>query len=170
MANIRYGGRSPAGPLLSSSTTIREDSGTVASGNYRYSSPAPYPACFDNCARALQYLRAHAKSSTSIQRPWRRRALRPEPASRESTRISAAGVVDAQSSYDPHVIAKLLGSETANVGALRQLFAVPKSVADLTQAESAFPLFTHSTPEGRRRSGVSLLHDGVAAAAAGESK
>ena len=154
---------------------------SVATGNHRYSSQAPYPACFDDCApslaispcarqelhidpKAVAATGASAGAGISLWLGFHDDLADPksgDPVQRESTRISAAGVVDAQSSYDPRVIAKLLGSETANVGALRQLFAVPKSVADLTQAESAFPLFTHSTPQGRRRSSVSLLHDGV---------
>ena len=145
---------------------------SVATANYRYSTQAPYPACFDDCARALQYLRAHAKefhidpkavastgasagAGISLWLGFHDDMADPkssDPVKRESTRISAAGVVDAQSSYDPRAIAKIINVETANVGALRTLFAVPKGI-DLTEAKSAFQLYEDASPVHHLKAG-----------------
>ena len=122
---------------------------SVAAANYRLSDAAPYPAQMLDCARALQFLRANA-AKYNID-PKRVAATggsagagislwlafhddladtsSPDPVARQSTRIAAAVVYGAQSSYDPRFIRKLFNTNQIHE-ALIQLFGM-KSEADL---------------------------------------
>ncbi len=113
-----------------------------------------------DCARAIQYLRAHARewnidprrvaasggSSGAGTAVWI--AFHPDladphsddPVARESTRISAAAVIDAQTSYDPRMIARIIDENTARIQPIAQLFGVPKG-ADSLKAEDKFALY-----------------------------
>jgi acetyl esterase/lipase len=103
---------------------------TVAAANYRLSNVAPFPAQMHDCARALQYLRHYAKkynmdpkhvgatggSAGAGISMWLAfhddlaDKKSKDPIARESTRISAAVVYGAQSSYDPRFIQKLFNT------------------------------------------------------------
>jgi acetyl esterase len=100
----------------------------VATINYRYSTIAPYPAPMADGARALQYIRMRAKewninpkavactggsagAGISLWIGFRDDMAQPssdDPVLRQSTRISVVGVTNAQTSYDPRFVAKLI--------------------------------------------------------------
>jgi acetyl esterase/lipase len=107
------------------------DSGiTLAAANYRLSDAAPYPAQMRDSARALQFLRFHAERYNID--PARVGAFggsagagisqwlayhddladpgNPDPVLRQSTRLAAVAPFNAQSSYDPRFIGKLMNS------------------------------------------------------------
>lgn len=103
---------------------------TVAAANYRLSNVAPFPAQMHDCARALQLLRRHAQrynidpkrvgttggSAGAGISMWLAfhddlaDKKSKDPIARESSRISAAVVYGAQSSYDPRFIKKLFNT------------------------------------------------------------
>ena len=86
---------------------------TVAAVNYRYSTEAPYPAPFTDSARALQFLRLHAKeynldpaavaatgssagADISLWLGFHTDLADPtsdDPVKRQSTRVSAVGAI-----------------------------------------------------------------------------
>jgi hypothetical protein len=68
-----------------------------------------------------------------------------DPVKRESTRISAMGVGNAQTTYDPRTIAKLIGVETARVGPLRALFGL-KPGEDVLTSQAYFKLYEEASP------------------------
>ncbi len=106
---------------------------TVAAVNYRYVTQALFPAPFLDSARALQYLRLHAKeynvnpnavactgpsagADISFWIGFHKDQADPEsddPVKRQSTRISAVGAQACQTSLDPRVVAKLIGADDA---------------------------------------------------------
>jgi len=116
---------------------------SVAAANYRLSDSAPFPAQMHDSARALQFIRHHAK--TYNIKPERvgatggsagagismwlafhedlRDPQHPDPVARQSTRISAAVVYAAQSSYDPRFIKKLFNTDQVD-GALIPFFGM----------------------------------------------
>lgn len=136
---------------------------SVATINYRYSSQAPYPAPYMDCVRALQFLRAHATewnlnpklvaatggSAGAGMSLWI--GFHPEmadpasedPVKRRSTRLTVVGVTDAQVSYDPHFIAKLVGDATSRHPALTTLAGVKP---DERESERARKIFEESAP------------------------
>ena len=103
---------------------------SVAGANYRLTGTAPFPAQMHDCARALQFIRHHAaKYNIDPKRvgamggsagagisQWLAfhddlaDAKSTDPVARQSTRISAAVVNGAQSSYDPRFIMKLFNT------------------------------------------------------------
>ena len=133
---------------------------SVATANYRYASQAPYPAPMEDCARAVQFLRLHAKewnlnpkafaaqggSAGAVMSLWigfhddMADPQSDDPVKRQSTRLSVVGSVDGQTTLDPRVIAKLVDEKTGRTGALATLFGVGKD-EDLLKAEHAYPLF-----------------------------
>jgi len=140
---------------------------SVATANYRYSFQAHYPAQFDDSARALQFLRLHAKeynidpkrvtvqgaSAGGIISMWlgfRDDMADPhsdDPVKRQSTRLPVIGAVDGQCSMDPRLIAKVVDEESARIMwrlALWQLFGAGKN-EDPFKAERFFPLFEDSS-------------------------
>lgn len=104
---------------------------SVAAANYRLSSTAPFPAQMHDSARALQFIRHHASeyniksnrvgatggSAGAGISMWLAfhedlaDPAHPHPFGRQSTRVSAAVVYAAQSSYDPRFIKKLFNTE-----------------------------------------------------------
>lgn len=116
---------------------------SVAAVNYRLSDTAPFPAQMHDCARALQFIRHHA-AKYNID-PKRVGATggsagagismwlafhgdladtsSPDPVARQSTRLTAAVVYAAQSSYDPRFIKKLFNTNQTH-GALFPFFGM----------------------------------------------
>ena len=112
-------------------TKLREAGVSVAAANYRLSNVAPFPAQMLDSARALQFLRHHAKdynldpkrvgatggsagAGISQWLAFHDDLADPkadDPVLRESTRISCAVVYAAQSSYDPRFIQKLFDTD-----------------------------------------------------------
>jgi hypothetical protein len=137
----------------------------VATINYRYSTIAPFPAPFEDSARALQYIRMRARewnidptavaasggsagAGISLWLAFHADMAQPasdDPVKRQSTRLSVAGVLNGQTAYDPRFIAKLINDETARHPALRQLFAVPPG-EDVMTAAGKFALYEQASP------------------------
>jgi acetyl esterase/lipase len=103
---------------------------TVAAVNYRLSDAARYPAQMHDSARALQFLRLHAEryridpvrvgafggSAGAGISQWLAYhddladSASTDPLLRQSTRLAAVAPFNAQSSYDPRFIAKLMNT------------------------------------------------------------
>lgn len=99
----------------------------VAAINYRFTDTAPMPAAYLDCARALQFLRHHAKkwnldpalvastggsagAGTSLWIAFHDDLADPksdDPVARQSTRLTCVVVSGAQSSYDPRFAEKI---------------------------------------------------------------
>ena len=136
---------------------------SVATINYRYSWQAPYPAPYMDSVRALQFLRAHAKewnlnpqlvaatggsagAGISLWIGFHPDLADPtsdDPVKRQSTRLTAVGVTNAQISYDPQFIAKLTDEATSHHPALTTLVGVKPEERD---SEKARRLFEESAP------------------------
>jgi acetyl esterase len=137
---------------------------SVAAINYRYSTQAPYPAPMMDSARAVQYLRQHAHewnldprafgatgssagAGISLWLAFHDDLARPRssnPVERRSTRLAAVAVDNAQSTYDPRVIATLIDGVTARIDALRLLFNVPSG--DPLNATHAYRQYEDASP------------------------
>jgi acetyl esterase/lipase len=142
---------------------LRESGIAVAAANYRLTGTTPFPAQMHDSARALQFLRLHAKeysidparvgatggsAGAGISlwlafHPDLKDAANPDPVLRQSTRLSAAVVYAAQSSYDPRFIKKLMNSDQVE-GALLLLFGM-KTSADVDNPKF-HPLFEEASP------------------------
>jgi len=136
---------------------------SVASINYRLTDVAPYPAQMLDGARAVQYLRFRAKEFNLDPKRFAatggsagagislwlafhedladRRA--EDPVLRESTRITCALGMQAQSSYDPRWIKKNIGGRAHENRALQYLFGVkPEEV----EGDKAAKLYEDASP------------------------
>jgi acetyl esterase/lipase len=142
---------------------LRASGITVAAANYRLSDAAPYPAQMHDSARALQFLRLHAQrynidpkrvgafggsagAGISQWLAYHDDLADPknaDPVLRQSTRLSAVAPFNAQSSYDPRFIKKLMNTDQIHP-ALIMLFGM-KSPADDANPRF-FPLFEDSSP------------------------
>lgn len=138
----------------------RQAGWAVATINYRFSTQAPYPAPMADSARAVQFLRLHAMewninpkaiaatgssagSGISLWMGYHDDMAEPssgDPVMRQSTRLSAMGVMGAQTAYDPRFVAALVGEEIGRHPALATLFGVPRG-ADVFTATSFFKLY-----------------------------
>jgi acetyl esterase/lipase len=136
---------------------------SVAAVNYRLTNVALYPAQMLDGARALQFLRLHAKqykldgkrvgafgsSAGSGISQWLAYhddladKKNGDPVLRQSTRLTAVGPFNAQASYDPRFIGKLMNSDKIHP-ALITFFGM-SSPADVTNPKF-FPLFEDSSP------------------------
>jgi acetyl esterase/lipase len=67
-----------------------------------------------------------------------------DPVERQSTRLSAVAVNNAQSTYDPRTIATLIDGNTARIDALRLLFNVKDG--DPLDAKHAYRLYEDASP------------------------
>jgi len=136
---------------------------SVAAVNYRLTDVAPFPAQMHDCARALQFIRYHAaKYNVDPKRVgatggsagagismWLAfhddlaDAKSSDPVARQSTRISAAVVYGAQSSYDPRFIGELFDTDHVD-SALIPFFGMtgPEDVKD----PKFHPLFEEASP------------------------
>jgi acetyl esterase/lipase len=99
----------------------------VAALNYRLTNTAPMPAAYLDCARALQFLRHHARewnldptrvastggsagAGTSLWLAFHDDLADPksdDPVARQSTRLTCVAVSNGQSSYDPRFAEKI---------------------------------------------------------------
>lgn len=142
---------------------LRANGISVAAANYRLSNVAPYPAPMLDCARALQFLRlnsaqynidparvgAFGGSAGAGISQWiayhddLADAANADPVLRQSTRLSAVAPFNAQSSYDPRFIKKLMNTDQVHP-ALVAFFGM-SSPADAGDARF-FPLFEDSSP------------------------
>jgi acetyl esterase/lipase len=138
---------------------------SVAAINYRYSTQAVYPAPFMDSARAVQFLRLHAKeynlapkafgatggsagAGISLWMGFHDDLADPnngDPVLRQSTRLSAMAVTNAQTTYDPREIAKLIDPKTGRIGAIQVLFGV-KQGEDPLKATELFKLYEDGSP------------------------
>ncbi len=142
---------------------LRANGITVAAVNYRLSDVAIYPAQMLDCARALQFLRLNsgqynidptrvgafggsAGAGISQWLGYHDDLADPknaDPLLRQSTRLSAVAPFNAQASYDPRFIKKLMNTDQVHP-ALVYFFGM-KSAADATDPRF-FPLFEDSSP------------------------
>lgn len=151
---------------------------SVASLNYRYSTQAPYPAPMMDSARAVQYLRSRAAewnldpkafgatgssagAGISLWLAFHDDLAKPksgDPVERQSTRLSAVAVDNAQSTYDPRVINTLIDGVTARIDALRLLFDVKDG--DPLQAKQAYRAYEDASAVTHLNAGDApvLLH------------
>lgn len=138
---------------------------SVASINYRFSEHAIYPAAMLDGTRAVQFLRWHAAdygfdpqafgatggSAGAAMALWT--ALHDDladpnnrdPVLRQSSRLQAVVVQEAQTTLDPRVIAKLINEETARFPTLPAFFGVPPG-QDVLTASRFFKVYEESSP------------------------
>lgn len=136
---------------------------SVAAINYRFSQHAPYPAPMHDAARAVQTLRLHARewnldtsafgatgaSAGAGISLWlgfhddMADARSPDPIRRQSTRLSAIAVAAAQTTYDPRVIAKIVGEAAARHPALEPFYGL---YGEQLKTEKAYRLFADASP------------------------
>ena len=142
---------------------LRDSGISVAAANYRLSNVAPYPAQMLDCARALQFLRFHAgrynidsarvgafggSAGAGISQ-WLgyhddlADPSNSDPVLRQSTRLAAVAPFNAQSSYDPRFIQKLMNTNQIHP-ALVSLFGM-SSPSDVDNPKF-YPLFEDSSP------------------------
>jgi acetyl esterase len=137
---------------------------SVATANYRYVGPdnVRMPEPLYDAARAIQFLRLHAKeynvnpkavipsggSAGGVMGLWiafHDDLADPgsaDPVKRQSTRVCATGVVDAQSTLDPRVLVKVVDAKWASHPVIKALYGVP---ADAPDVAKAYPLFEASS-------------------------
>jgi hypothetical protein len=130
---------------------------SVVAITYRLSGTAIAPAQHHDCARAIQFVRHHAKdwkidprriaatggsagAGLSLWLGFHDDLADPDnddPVMRESTRLSCMSVYNGQTSYDPRFIRKLFpGTDTYKHSALAQLFDVDlDKLDDLPEAK-----------------------------------
>ena len=138
---------------------------SVATANYRYSTQAPYPGLMHDVARAVQYLRSRAAewnldpkavissgaSSGAVMALWLAfhddlaDPKSSDPVARQSTRVRAAGVVDAQATFDPREIAVVIDEKTAQIPPIAIFYGL-KPGTDLIKAESKFAMYDDASP------------------------
>jgi acetyl esterase/lipase len=143
-------------------TKLREAGVSVAAANYRLTNVAPFPAQMHDCARALQFIRLHARdynidpkrvgatggsagAGISQWLAFHDDLADPEaedPVLRESTRISCAVVYAAQTSYDPRFIQKLFDTDKVDA-ALIPFFGM-KDASDVANPKF-HPLFREAS-------------------------
>jgi acetyl esterase/lipase len=136
---------------------------SVAAVNYRLSGTATYPAAMQDSARALQFLRLHAarynidparigafggSAGAGISQWLAYHGDLADPANsdpvlRQSTRLRAVAPFNAQASYDPRFIRKLMNTSQVHP-ALIAFFGMT-SPADADNPRF-FPLFEDSSP------------------------
>lgn len=131
---------------------------SVASASYRLSQDAPYPAPMRDGARAIQYLRLHAREygidpdriGASGSSAGAGIALwvgfhddlaepgSPDPVARQSSRVACLGVDGAQTSYDPRFIKRVVGGRAHEHSALRSFFGLPDADLGTPKAHRIF--------------------------------
>ncbi|MBI3857375.1 MAG: alpha/beta hydrolase [Planctomycetes bacterium] len=136
----------------------REQGLSVAAINYRYSSQAPFPAPFQDAARAVQYLRSRAKDwnldpahfgatggsaggGISLWLAFHDDLADPrseDPVARRSSRLQAVVGIVAQCSYDPRWIREHIGGRAHEHAAIAKLYGLPPSEADSERAHALY--------------------------------
>ena len=119
---------------------------SFASINYRLSGEVPYPAQMHDSARAIQYIRRNARqwnidskrlaayggSAGSGISQWlafhddMANPKSKDPVERESTRLSCAIPFNAQDTYDPREIKKIVPGNAYDHAALKLLYGLPE--------------------------------------------
>lgn len=122
-----------------------ENGFAFAAANYRLTHHAPHPAQLHDAARAIQLLRSKAAEwnidpnriaayggsaggSISLWLALHDDMADPEsddPVARQSSRLSCAIGIGAQSTNDPRVIRKIIPGKAYNQSALKPLFGLP---------------------------------------------
>ena len=131
---------------------------SVAAINYRLTDTAPFPAAFLDSARAIQFLRLHAKewnidptrigatggsagACTSLWIGFHDDLADPksdDPVARQSSRLTCMAVQGAQTTLDPRVIKKLIGEPTAKHPALQPFFGLKEDELDTPKAHKLY--------------------------------
>jgi len=131
---------------------------SVAAINYRFVQQAPLPAAMLDAARAVQFLRANAVrwnldparfaatggsagGGTALWLGYHADLADPtsdDPVARQSTRLCCMGVVNTQSSYDPHFIRKHVLKFEDGPPPMLQFFGVSADQADTPEARKLF--------------------------------
>ncbi|MDX1970240.1 MAG: alpha/beta hydrolase [Planctomycetaceae bacterium] len=126
--------------------------------HYRLSPGVSFPTHYQDCARAIQNARYHAKewnldperigatgasagAGTSLWIGFHDDMADPkseDPVLRESTRLSCMAVFGAQSSYDPHVIREWVGEAAARHPALEGFYGIKWAEIDTPAAREKF--------------------------------
>jgi len=119
---------------------------SFASINYRLTGEVPYPAQMHDCARAIQFIRRNVKqwnidpkrlaayggsagSGISQWLAFHNDMANPkskDPVERESTRLSCAIPFNAQDTYDPREIKKIVPGNAYDHAALKLLYGLPE--------------------------------------------
>jgi len=119
---------------------------SFASINYRLTGEVPYPAQMHDCARAIQYIRRNANrwnidpkrlaayggSAGSGISQWlafhddMAKPKSKDPVEHESTRLSCALPFNAQDTYDPRQIKKIVPGNAYDHVALKPLYNLPE--------------------------------------------
>ncbi|MDZ4857441.1 MAG: alpha/beta hydrolase [Candidatus Hydrogenedentes bacterium] len=131
---------------------------SVCSANYRFSRQAPFPGPMEDGARAIQFLRAHARQ---LNLDPSRIALSgssagagialwlafnddlsdprsPDYVLRESTRVTCVGVFGAQCSYDPRWVREVIGGRAYEHPALPFLYGLTLDELDSPKAYALY--------------------------------
>ena len=131
---------------------------SVASINYRLSQHAVYPAPMHDCARAIQYLRLRGKEwnldSSAIAATggsagggislWvafhddLKEAGSNQAVLRQSSRLTCVAGLGAQSSYDPHEMARVIGKFLWDHPGLEPFYGIPRPHWSTNEARRAF--------------------------------
>ncbi|MBN1672824.1 MAG: alpha/beta hydrolase [Kiritimatiellae bacterium] len=147
------GGEKGVNPVLLDLCLARGIS--VVAITYRFSQHAIAPAPFQDCARALQFVRSKANewnldksriastggsagagiSEWLAYRPDLAVADSPDPLARESTRLRCIAMINAQTSYDPRFIKRVIPGDAYKHPALVQLFDTPLDEPDALPPE-----------------------------------
>ncbi|NOZ22999.1 MAG: alpha/beta hydrolase fold domain-containing protein [Planctomycetes bacterium] len=140
---FRKGDKSGVNPFLLK--WCLESGISFAAANYRLSDQAPYPAQMHDSARAIQFLRSKAEewnidpkriaayggsagAGISLWLAFHDDMADPksdDPVARQSTRLACAVGLQAQCTYDPREIKKIVPGRAYNDGALKQLYGLP---------------------------------------------
>jgi acetyl esterase len=147
---------------------------SVATVNYRYVGPnnVRMPVPLYDAARSIQFLRLHAKeyninpkavvpsgaSAGGVMGLWiafhddLAGPRSDDPVKRQSTRVCATGVIDAQSTLDPRVLVKVVDPQWASHPVVRAIYGVTSDAPDvakvypLYEASSAINFLTRDDP------------------------
>jgi len=131
---------------------------SVAAIHYRLSQHAPFPAPMLDSARAIQFLRSHAKewnldaarvsatggsagAGISLWLGFHDDLADPrsnDPVARQSTRLTSMGVLGAQSSYDPRFIQKWIGGRAHEHPALQAFYGLQAEELDSPRAHKLY--------------------------------
>jgi acetyl esterase len=141
---------------------------TVAAANYRYSTQAPFPGPFLDCARAVEFLRLHAGEYNINPR-----AVAATGASAgadmslwlgfrsdQSTRISAVGAMNSQTTLDRRELRKLIGEKGANNPALPKLFGLRPDEMDSERAYKLYEEASAASNISRNAAPVFMFYSG----------
>jgi acetyl esterase len=153
---FRRGDKSGVGQRLVRELT--ESGISVASMNYRFSGTDPFPACFKDGVRAIQFLR-HKAGEYNLDKdrfgagggsagggitfyaghkPDRADLDNQDPVCRESSRLQCIAANDTQSSYDCNYIKTIISGPAFKNTALLELFRVTTDEFDADRAKEQF--------------------------------